>query len=493
MQGLLQYKTAYLALLGESIPAAFLIRRKVALIQAGSIALASGLASFLNPGPISMMNRIRTLFVHCLLGLFLIGCVLPARAASSQSNRKLTFVLILTRHGIRAPGATPQRLDRYSVDPWPQWPVRPDYLTDHGYKVLQRFGAWDRNWLRGAGLLSGSGCDTSDIYIYTDSDQRTIRSGEALAEGLGPSCKIGIHSLPQGTHDPLFHFSASSLDATTRPQVMAEIQKSLPGGLHAFTASYQHQLDLLQSVLDGCRAGTICSSKKQPQIRLMDIPDSIKSARSHDVVSIKGPVFTAASLAEDLLLEYTQGLPRQEVAWGRVDGTQLREIINLHTAEFSLRHRTPALARIQMSNLFDHILLTLQQSVEGHAVNGAFGPAGKKLVVIDGHDTDIAAIAGLLHLHWILDGRRDDTPPGTQLQFLVFRDRQGRASVQLRIAMQTLEQMRYAKHLSKINPPASVTLKPQSCTLEANACSWKQFAKIATGAIDPRYIVPLKQ
>lgn len=446
---------------------------------------------------LSLMGSVMFFQLHswlrqALLCVLCLGLACPALAAAGSNQRQIAFVLILTRHGVRAPGSLPERLHRYSVDPWPKWPVAPDDLTDHGYKVLVRFGAWDREWLADNGVLRSAGCDASDIYIYTDSDERTIRSGYALAEGLDPCCALAVHSLPQGAHDPLFHFKPSNLDAATRAHVIAAVRQRLPGGLRAFTASHQHQLDLLQVVLDGCKPGEACLKRTHPEIRLNNIRSRMNTERSHDVVSVRGPVFAAAGLAEDILLEYTEGLPENQVAWGRLNPSQLREIINLHTAEFSIRHRTPALARIQMSNLFDHIVLTLQQAVDGRAVKGAFGPVGKKLVIVDGHDTDIAAIAGLLHLHWTLDGRRDDIPPGTQLQFLVFRDGQGHASIQLRIAMQTLEQMRYARPLTQSAGPASAILNPPQCTMENQACSWTSFHQATTRAIDPRFVVPLK-
>lgn len=440
-----------------------------------------------------MMTRSRLLFWQLLLCLLFLGFIRPAIAAPAKFKPRLAFVLILTRHGVRAPGSTPQRLGRYSVDPWPRWPAPPDYLTGHGYKLLLQFGAWDRIWLTHAGLLPSSGCNASAIYIYTDSDERTIRSGHALAQSLSPSCTVAVHSLPQGRHDTLFHFHPAHLDAATRAQIMAAVHKRLPHGLNAWTASHQQQLDLLQSVLDGCSPEAPCpKTNKRPQVRVKDISNRIEIRHSHDIVSFKGPVFTGASLAEDILLEYAQGLPRNQVAWGRLHESQLREIIGLHTAEFSIRHRTPALARVQMSNLLDHLLRTLQQAVQGRAVQGALGPPGKKLVVVDGHDTDIAAITGLLHLHWTVDGRSDDTPPGTQLQFLVFRGRHGQASIQVRIVMQTLDQMRYARPLTKFNPPASETLKPSSCKLKGRACSWKSFEDAVTGAIDQRFVLPLK-
>lgn len=440
-----------------------------------------------------MTNRLRIALWQLLFCLCFLAFAKAAVAARVHDKRHLEFVLILTRHGVRAPGATAESLQRYSVDRWPQWPVPPDYLTDHGYKLIEQFGSWDHKWLTSAGLLSSSGCSASAVYIYTDSDERTIRSGEALARGISPSCAIKVHSLPEGADDPLFHFLPTDRDSATRAHIIAAVQDRLPGGPNALTARYRRQLALLQSILDGCEPGAPCTKgKKQPEVHLEDIPSRIEPKKSHGLISFKGPVFTGAGLAENMLLEYVQGLPRDEVAWGRMNASQLREIIDLHTAAFSIRHRTPALARVQMSNLLDHVLLTIQQAVQGRTVQGAFGPAGKKLVIVDGHDTDISAIAGLLHVHWRLDGRTDDTPPGTQLQFLVFRDARGQASIKLRVVMQTLDQMRYARLLTPSNPPASASLNPPACTMKAQACPWESFAKVTKEAVDSQFVVALQ-
>ena len=104
--------------------------------------------------------------------------------------------------------------------------------------------------------------------------------------------------------------------------------------------------------------------------------------------------------------------------------------------------------------MMDHITRTLQQGVEGKPVAGAIGDPGTKLVLIDGHDTTIAGVATLLGLHWDLDGRVDDTPPGTELIFELWQTPQSTYRVLVSIAMQTLRQLREVQELTLANPPA---------------------------------------
>lgn len=442
---------------------------------------------------ITRLPSVSRRILACLLLVLLAPLALAAHTPRKFAARKqqLAFVLILARHGVRAPSSSPAELDRYSVHPWPAWPVAPDNLTHNGYKLLRQFGRWDRAWFARQGLLTPASCQSASIFVYTDSDQRTIQSGHALAAGLSPACAVAVHSLPEGTRDPLFHFSPVSLDAATRAAMLASVREHLGGSPQAFTAAQQAGLNLLQSVLNGCKPGAPCTTAPgQPPLRLQKIRSRV-SINPQGGLSLHGPVFTGASLAEDILLEYTQGMPRNNVAWGLLHPSQLREIVALHTAAFAVKHRNPALARVEMSDLLSHILDTLQQAVQQRAIAGAWGTPTQKLVVLDGHDTDIAAMAGLLHLHWTLDGRHDDTPPGAQLQFLVYRDAHAKAQVKIRIVMQTLRQMRDAVALTSLHPPASASLNLAGCTMKM--CSWQAFDAAARSAIDPRFVLPFSQ
>jgi hypothetical protein len=58
-----------------------------------------------------------------------------------------------------------------------------------------------------------------------------------------------------------------------------------------------------------------------------------------------------AILAENLLLEYTEGMDKAQVGWGCVGHTELQSLMNLHTASTDFAQRTPEGVR---SNLVQH-------------------------------------------------------------------------------------------------------------------------------------------
>jgi 4-phytase/acid phosphatase len=106
-----------------------------------------------------------------------------------------------------------------------------------------------------------------------------------------------------------------------------------------------------------------------------------------------------------------------------------------------------------------------------------------------GHDTNIAALSGALGVNWIMDGRISDPAPGGALRFEIWRARaDGKLSVRLVYAAQTLDQMRRAEPLTPANPPAEAVLFVPACSRADQSCSWEDFSTAARQAIDPAYL-----
>jgi 4-phytase / acid phosphatase len=413
---------------------------------------------------------------------------LSAGSAAAQGqpqvkpHEQLAFVVVLTRHGVRAPGKNLAGNDRYSALSWPKWNVPPDYLTPHGYQLMKLFGAYDRAWLAQEGLFDASGCaDAKRVTILADSDQRTRETGRALAEGMFPDCGIEVHAQPEGTHDPLFHAMAAGATAPDPALETAAIRGRIGGSAGNLTQAYRAQLDELEQALSGCGhapAGT------HPAQSLFDIPATLQAGTGRHPFELRGPVMTASTLTENLLLEYTNGMP--DVGWGCVNGDTLRSLIQLHVAAEDIKDRTFAVARISSANLLEHILLALEQQVTGKAVAGAPGRPGDRLLILSGHDTNIADVAGALGLDWILDGRRNDTPPGGALLFELWRSgTTGTYFVGIEYTAQTLEQMRSAEVLTLSSPPDRVPVYAPGCSQADMSCSWEDFAATVRHVLQP--------
>ncbi len=313
---------------------------------------------------------------------------------------------------------------------------------------MSLFGSYYRSYFAQQGLLSATGCtDAARVSFYSDSDQRTIETGKSLAAGMFPGCapkeQSEQHALAEGTADPLFHSLSAGVGQPDHARATASIAGRIGENPSGLVDAYRTELEALQRILLGCPVSSPCPTPDHTAPKLlMMTPASLGNEGDH-LSELRGPLALASTFTENFLLEYVNGLPMDQVAWGRVDLDTLKRLMNLHTAASDLTRRTPYLATVQASNALAHILDTLQQASTGKGVPGALGKITDRAVILTGHDTNLSNIAGMLNVNWLIDGRRDDTPPGGALVFEL-RQRAGSTEdeISLYYTAQTLEQMR---------------------------------------------------
>ncbi len=420
--------------------------------------------------------------------LFPLAAAQSAVPPALTRDADLQLVVVLSRHGVRAPMANSAQYGPFAAAPWPAWDVPPGDLTAHGYQLMKLFGAWDRARFASQNLFAPTGCaGAAHVSIVADSDQRTRETGKALAEGMFPGCTIAVHAQSEGKNDPLFRPIESGAAHPDAALATAAVAGRIGGNPNNLTELFRPQLTLIDRVLAGC--GHAPANAQRTSI--FAIPATLAPGSGDSPAALHGPVSSAATMAENLLLEYTQGMSHADTGWGCLDSATLRAIMQVNSANWDYTKRTPAIARIYASTLLDRILKTMQQSVNGGdaAVPGALGKPGDRLVILVGHDTNIVTVAGALHIDWVSDGRANDTPPGGALLFELWRPPVGgKPFVRLEYIAQTLEQMRNADALTPANPPAIAPIFVPGCSRQDLSCTWEGFSAAVRASIDPAYV-----
>jgi 4-phytase/acid phosphatase len=217
----------------------------------------------------------------------------------------------------------------------------------------------------------------------------------------------------------------------------------------------------------------------------MDQPASVTPGQGDELLNIKSPLHTASSLAEDMYLEYVEGMPMSKVAWGRVSPRQLGQLLALHSIYTDTSLRTPIVARAYAGQLAQRLLATLQQAA-GAKGQQAIGNARQKIVFLLGHDTNVETLAGLLDLHWLLPEQPAD--PASAGGALVFELRQhgggDRYDVRAYYVSQSMEQLRNGTELDAAHPPVIAPIFIPGCSSSAPGydCPLERFATLVAQA-----------
>jgi len=410
------------------------------------------------------------------------------RGAPETPGDELKLAIILTRHGVRTPLLSNEAMAKYAAQPWPKWEVAPAILTPRGSQLTAMLGDYYRMRFVGSGLLSGDpATDAPQVFIRADNDQRTIETGRILGKSLVPVGEPEIHALPEGTVDPLFRPYQAHVGHADPALAAASVLGRLGGDPRNIDRAYGPQLAELKAILWG-QGGSV------PQSTPLDDPSDVVPGQKDYLVKVSGALRIAEMCSDSLLLEYADGMPAPDVGWGKVDGKVMTDLLALHDLFFDLVDRTYYPAQVNASNLASHIIDTLEQGAEGEPVPGAIGPSGERVLLLVGHDSNIAALGGLFGMNWWVAGTQmNPTLPGGALVFELWkRSGQDGFFVRTSYVTQTLDQQREATPLSMDSPPARAPIFVPGCggpapNFDAPLAS---FVRQARKEIDPAFIAP---
>jgi 4-phytase / acid phosphatase len=414
--------------------------------------------------------------------------LLPAvRLRAAAPPEQVRLVVIVTRHGVRSPLPLAGGIGQYAAQGWPRWEVPPGILTPHGAQEMADMGYYYRERLVAQGVLSGNpALDLARVYFQSDNDERCEATAREMAMTLLPGRMAVVHALPEGRADPLFLPAKVPVGRPDRARAVAAILGRMGGDPAALGPVIRPNLEALEGVLLG--------GKPPPpgKVSILGLPSAVREKPGDTLATTVGPLHLGDYFAEYFLLEYEDGMPLSQVGWGRVDGAMLTRLMQLHELDWEYELRTFYVAQAQGSNLASHVLQTLEQAATGRPVPGAIGTPADRVVVLAGHDTNIANLGGLLGLSWIVPGSWPNPQlPGGALVFEL-RRREGAWYVRTLYIAQTPEDVRAGRVPTLKDPPAIAPIFVPGCSgaRPGYGAPLAAFAARVRAAVDPRFVDP---
>jgi 4-phytase/acid phosphatase len=368
-------------------------------------------------------------------------------AAASPDVLKIDRVVLLMRHGVRSPDHNPPTPSGVAAQPWPEWSVKPGWLTAHGVAAIEDVAKDDRRWLTAAGLLPARRCPMAgSVRILSNSLERTILTAETYAALLSPGCQLPVQHRSQDEPDPLFPWLLDHRsDYNPQAANQAVLTALGAGGADAAEASERSLLLRLDRILCGA-ATSGCGVSQRPS----HLVTAVDGRRPY----VSGAVGDAVEPAQVLLLEYADGWPMDTVGWGRAKAADVTAMTALIVEAFRLGSRPPYLARLNDGPIQSRMLSALTDD----------GSNAAKLTVIVGHDGNVASLAAVLDLHWHVPGFAPDYPSlGGAIGFERLTDAAQHHYIRAVFRSQSLEQIRSLRPFGGRNRPYFAILRIPGC------------------------------
>ncbi|MEH2411658.1 histidine-type phosphatase [Nostoc sp.] len=440
---------------------------------------------------------------HTILPILLAIQLLVAVRVAAQTSVKqasddtvLKQIIIFGRHGVRSPVTPNTTLATFAVRPYPNFGVPAGYLTPHGAHAETLLGSYFRGYLLKEGLLTPNNQeDARRSYFRANSIQRSNISAASLAGGLLPNVSVPVYSYPLGQPDPVFDPIGANVVTVDTVRAVNEVKKIFNDG-ETLRSANSAEFSLIRSVLFGYQNGiqpapSTPSGLVDPTALPIPLTANTSGIATANVIN-SGGVFSTLIAADPFVMEYTDGLPLNNVGWGQLSLDTLSQQTRVINLLFDIEILPPYLNEVQSSNAASHVLRSMEQAVVGQTIPGAFGKAKTRLLVINSSDGYVIGLAGLLHLHWLLPGYQPDyCPPGGSLVFELRKSKSsGEYIVRAFYTAQTFDQLRDLTSLTLDQPPATVQLLIPNGSKSATNLDVKfgKFEQLLKKAINPKYV-----
>lgn len=390
-------------------------------------------------------------------------------AHAADGDMQLQQVLMFSRHNLRAPLAdNGSVLEQSTKKSWPQWSVPGGQLTTKGGVLEVYMGHYFREWFAQQGLVTKGECPANErVYVYANSLQRTVATAQFFITGAFPGCDIPVHHQEKmGTMDPTFN----PVITNTSPEFQQAALKAME------TQRSEYQLDESYTLLEEITGYDDSPSCKQKQVCDLTAAKDTFSAKPTEEPGVSGPLKVGNSLVDAFTLQYYEGFPVDEVAWGQIKTDKQWSVLSkLKNGYQDTLFTSPEVAR--------NVAAPLVKYIQKALVTGKQGPA---VTVLVGHDSNIASLLTALDFKpYQLIHQYERTPIGGKIMFQRWHDsKTNRDLMKVEYVYQSSDQLRDATPLNLESPPQRVTLQLNGCPTDSEGfCPWDKFTGVLEEAV----------
>ena len=382
-----------------------------------------------------------------------IGCIFAlqsffsfAFASELSDNYPLEKVVVLSRHNLRAPLASPDSIiSQITPHTWFSWTSRSGELSLKGGEIETLMGQYFRLWLEEEKLIPINYEPAfGEVRFYSNSFQRTIATAQYFSSGMLPVANVHIeHHLGLNESDPVFILARQLPINDDNFLRKSEEELSAMGGTKAIGEGAANAVALVENVLD------FKTSKYAEENNITTFPTDDITLTLDKTYRFDGSIRPAMKAADALVLQYYEEPDATKAAFGhQLTDEEWTEIGRLKELSLHTIYRMPSISTVIAQPLLEVMLNELRLD-------------GRKFTFLCGHDTNLCSILSSLSVedYSLPNTIEPDTPIGAKLVIEKRRGTDGQAYASLSLVYQSTEQIRNREMLSLDHPPMIVPLR----------------------------------
>lgn len=378
-----------------------------------------------------------------LIASLMLSGILTFAKTTKSSDYKLEEVVVLSRHGIRAPlSGKNSILDQVTTHKWNEWTANTSELTLKGGYLETMMGQYFRKWLEAEGLFKDGECPTNDtVNIYSNSMQRTIATANYFKAGFMPVCNFNVvHRYSPSKMDPVFFPRLTKVNENFKEQAVKEILATEKAkNMKEYTEKLAPSFKEIEDLLDmkdsyACKKDNLCK---------LDDYDTKLYFELGKEPNLSGSLKLATRIADALVLQYFEVPDDKEAGFGKIlTEKQWESISHVKDVYGDVLFSAPIVA----INVAHPLLVYMQDELNA---------PNRKLTYLVGHDSNLASITSALEVeeYSLPNTIEKKTPIGSKLVIQKFVNSNNEKYIKLYMYYQSTEQLRQSKPLDIKHPP----------------------------------------